>query len=130
MNFIHGKFLRRGPEGPVYGNVRYEPSLWNATDRFVQGLPTTNNQVEGFNNRLQCVIACDHPSVYTLITKLKQEQARTERCIVRGIAGERFPQSRQNQLRKRRLENIWASRQFKTTIDYLQAVAMNFVSAY
>ena len=51
----------------------FNKEFWNVQHAVTNGLPETNNHVEGFNNRLKHAIGCSHPSVSMLIDILKQE---------------------------------------------------------
>jgi len=85
----------------------FPPSMWNVADRFVNELPTTTNHVEAWHHRIQTLMVIDHPSFFTCLHKLRQEQRHTEVQITRANSGFR----RKNQRRsiaenKRRLATL------------------------
>ena len=47
----------------------FPPRLWNHHETIG---PRTNNHVEGYNNKINLYIDCDHPNVFSLVNTLKQ----------------------------------------------------------
>ena len=51
---------------------RYPIHYWNIRERLTEGLPRTNNQVEGFHRGVQACLDCDRPS-YMEVLKICAE---------------------------------------------------------
>ncbi|XP_059175689.1 uncharacterized protein LOC131955549 [Physella acuta] len=56
----------------------FPPEFWSVHDNHVHGIPRTQNTVEGWHRRWQVIVGKDHPGVFCLLNKLKQEQGRVE----------------------------------------------------
>jgi len=56
--YVRGSVGRRNRHRPP----QFPPNIWNASERFAATLPTTNNHVEAWHNRLQTLIVVDHLS--------------------------------------------------------------------
>ena len=78
-NYI-GRPQRRGRRPP-----RFPIDFWNIHDRIADGLPRTNNSVEGFHRHIQASILCCHPNIWTFLKVLQKEQALNEIQICRKI---------------------------------------------
>ena len=48
--------------------------FWNMRSRVADGLPRTNNSVEGWHHAFQSAVSCHHPSFYRLLPHLQKEQ--------------------------------------------------------
>ena len=72
-NYVLGRIRGRGRTAP-----RYPPRVWNCHIRTLQGLPRTNNSVEGWHRRLKTVIGKEHPSLYVLLSALMEEENYAE----------------------------------------------------
>ena len=72
-NYVLGRIRGRGRTAP-----RYPPRVWNCHIRTLQGLPRTNNSVEGWHRRLKTVIGKEHPSLYVLLSALMEEEKYAE----------------------------------------------------
>ena len=59
-------------------NPLFPITMWNMRGRVADGLPRTNNSVEGWHNAFQSSVACHHPTVYTLVDHFRCEQDITE----------------------------------------------------
>jgi len=60
-NYI-GRLRRRRRAAPTF-----PIALWNMRSRVTDGLPRTNNSVEGWHHAFQSSFACHHPNIYKLI---------------------------------------------------------------
>jgi hypothetical protein len=67
----------------------FDRGIWNVRDRVIQGLPRTNNSVEGWHQGFQSSLSCQHPTVYKLIKAFLMEQNISEQRIARYLAGRR-----------------------------------------
>ncbi|KAF0985447.1 hypothetical protein HZS_482 [Henneguya salminicola] len=53
-------------------------SIWNCYTSVIEGIPPTNNCVEGWNNKLNRLVGCAHSNIWTLINKIQDEQGFNE----------------------------------------------------
>lgn len=74
------------------GRQRRQPlfahTMWNCYDGVRDGLPKTNNFIEGWHRGFQMQISADHPSIWKFISALKREQSLNELKIEQYISGE------------------------------------------
>lgn len=54
---------------------RYPAHIWNVRERTVEGLPRTNNRLEGWHRAIQTLFDSPHPSMWRFLDGLKKEQA-------------------------------------------------------
>ncbi|KAB0801935.1 hypothetical protein PPYR_00146 [Photinus pyralis] len=79
--YVHGTFRRLGnPNGQGPLRVRnipppFPPEIWNVNATTIAGGQRTNNQVEGWNHRFSKLIGHKHPTIWTLIVKMRLEVA-------------------------------------------------------
>ena len=64
------------------------PFVWNVHERVVDGLPRTNNQLEGWHRRFQTAVNKPHPNIHEFMVRLKEEQDHTEAVIQQLVAGQ------------------------------------------
>ena len=53
----------------------YAPTLWNVHDVTILSGDRTNNHCEGWNNAFNKLVGHSHPSVWRLITHLKEDES-------------------------------------------------------
>ena len=100
--------------------------LWNVYERVIQGLPRTNNAVEGWHRAFNNRSSIKHPSITRLAKCILREQARFEIDI------ERLRTDEQPKKKKKIYENLDARlKRFVLSYDvnnieeYLTRIAMN-----
>jgi len=71
-------------------------ALWNMRSCVTDGLPRTNNSVEGWHHAFQSSVACHRPNIYKLIEHIQTEQDHTEQQIARFISGNQTSVSSKN----------------------------------
>ena len=67
--YVLGKRRGRGRQPPMF-----PIESWNVYARTADGIPRTNNSVEGWNRRFNTIVAKAHPNVYALIEALRGEE--------------------------------------------------------
>jgi hypothetical protein len=65
---------------------RFAIDLWNCYDSVLEDLPKTNNAYEGFQNGFAILLGASHPTIYKLVTGLKQQQSLTELKVNKFVA--------------------------------------------
>ena len=61
--------------------------VWNIHDRIADGLPKTNNAVEGWHRAFNRLVGADHPSPFNLLAVIRKEQSHTENTHMQMQAG-------------------------------------------
>ncbi|KAF0705460.1 MULE domain-containing protein [Aphis craccivora] len=49
----------------------FPPATWNVHETTIKNLERTNNRTEGFNHRFSKLVSYNHPSIWTLIKKIR-----------------------------------------------------------
>ncbi|KAF0683204.1 Uncharacterized protein FWK35_00036890, partial [Aphis craccivora] len=65
----------------------YSPSVWNVMETTLRDGNRTNNQCEGWNHRFSNLVTHNHPSIWTLIKKMRLEIAADETKIAQRELG-------------------------------------------
>ncbi|BFZ03225.1 hypothetical protein BsWGS_06264 [Bradybaena similaris] len=102
-------------------------AMWNMRTRVANGLPRTNNSIEGWHNAFQSSVACHHPTIYTLVDHFRREQDLTEQTMIRvqsGICSQASSKSKYVQV-SRRLAAILPTYGGRDLKAYLHAVSRN-----
>ena len=95
--YVNGPLLRRTAANTlIHRPPVFPPTLWNVADRFDSQLPTTTNYVEAWHRQLQALIVVDHPSFYSCLHQLKQEQQHTQVAVMRNDNGYRVKPKRRS----------------------------------
>lgn len=72
-------------------NIRRNPlfsiQLWNCFQATLEGLPKTNNSVEGWHRSFASLLQAHHPSLWKFIDGLKKEQSLNELKIEQYLSG-------------------------------------------
>ena len=113
-----GKRLRNGRRRP-----RYPPAYWNVRDRIFQGLPRTNNQIEGFHRGLRASLDSERPSIWKALKFIINEE-RLQAAVAEGIEGrvERKDVKERNQ----RLITVANDFSNRNVLDFLRGVTCNY----
>lgn len=105
----------------------YPPPLWNCFESTVNGGSRTNNVCEGWNHSFAALVGHVHPSLWTLISAMQQDQALVSAAILQDARGQP-PTKRQKratvQLQQRLLRLCQDRRDGrKSVIETLRAVS-------
>lgn len=109
-------------------NPLFPITMWNMRGRVADGMPRTNNSVEGWHNAFQSSVACHHPTIYTLVDHFRREQDLTEQTISRiqsGITSSQAASKSKYAQLSRRLAAILPTYAGRDLKDYLRAVSHN-----
>ena len=106
---------------------RFSLDLWNCFDTVREGLPKTNNSVEGWLRGFHSQISAEHPNIWKFILAIKKEQSLKELQIEQYISGRKAPQQKKNKLSADTLARVVATFSDESNIkEYLRGVAHNF----
>ena len=101
-------------------------SVWNCLQHTADGLPRTNNSIEGFHRGFSSAISCHHPTIWKFIDALKREQNLNEVKIEQYLAGVQPPQPRRRYRDlSARLLRVVEDYGNRGTMDYLRSIAHN-----
>jgi hypothetical protein len=104
----------------------FEHSLWNCYDAVVDGLPKTNNAVEGWHTEFANLVSASHPTIWTFIEGIKAQQSLNEFKINQYLAGTQPPLQRQKYKdAAKKLKDFVESYETRNIIDYIKGVAHN-----
>lgn len=87
-NFI-GRPVRNGRRPP-----KFSISMWNSYNRVKDGLPRTNNSIEGWHKALQSHIGAHHPNFWKFFRIIQREQAMMETNLEQINNGQDAPPQR------------------------------------
>ncbi|CAG7722818.1 unnamed protein product [Allacma fusca] len=87
-------YFRRTYIGSATCGARFSIPMWNVHRRIIQNFPRTNNSVEGWNNRLNLLVAATKPSLAHILRVLRMEQSRVEEALLVFLAGSSPPIAR------------------------------------
>ncbi|RWS19389.1 uncharacterized protein B4U80_04466, partial [Leptotrombidium deliense] len=116
---IGGSSRRRAPIFPI--------SVWNCYYVALEGLPRTNNSIEGWPRAFQSLISAHHPTIWTCIDGFKKDYSIGEIKIEQFAAG--IPGSPTKKIYKdtaERIRNIVADYDNRDILVYLRGIAHNF----
>ncbi|CAK1591269.1 unnamed protein product [Parnassius mnemosyne] len=110
---------RADPKFPIH--------VWNVHDRVHQGLPRTNNSVEGWHHAFQHTVDCHHPCIFKLIDHFRKEQDRVEIELERFRDGFRNPEASKKKYVQlnRRLETLMGNYNNDDLLPYLRGISNN-----
>ena len=67
---------------------RFPHELWNVHNATLNNEPRTNNQCEGWNNRLFHLVRYMHPSIWTLIDAIQKADCKVTTLIAQDLIGQ------------------------------------------
>jgi hypothetical protein len=116
-----GKPKRGGRREPLFPH-----SLWNCYNTTAVRNSRTNNSVEGWNRRFNTLVGAQHPSIWTVIDKFKDEQNVSEMKLNQLIAVSSAPTKRKAyrdlEVRLLRIVEDYANMPLS---DYLLGISQN-----
>jgi hypothetical protein len=93
-------------------------TFWNCHDRVNQGLPRTNNAVEGWHRAFQSNVGAHHPSFWSFVDVVKREQSLFRTIVLQLRAGQ--PPAK----RRRKYERLDSS---DLSVNMMQPKFLNFL---
>ncbi|KAL4103624.1 hypothetical protein QTP88_018983 [Uroleucon formosanum] len=123
-NYVLGrvrKTLRNG--NIIRGLPLFSPDLWSV---FIRNIPRTQNNIEAWHRRWECLFGESHVGVYRLIKKLQKEQKNTEIMIESILHGVPCPHSKQkNEQREGRIQKVIQNHRDVPVMEFLRGIAYN-----
>lgn len=100
--------------------------MWNCFDGVNEGLPKTNNSIEGWHRGFEQQISADHPSIWKFIEAIQREQSLHELQIEQYIGGLEGPPTRKKYRDcAERIARIVANYDQRNIYDFLRGIAHN-----
>lgn len=81
FDYFEETWVGKGKKPP-----RFPHSVWNMRSLTLNGLPRTNNAVEGWHNAMANTVSCANPTIWKFIDAIKFEQGRQELRIAQMTA--------------------------------------------
>lgn len=66
----------------------FDPEMWNVRDRTTEGMPRTNNKLEGWHKGIQVMFQGPHPNIWKFVRCLGREQILQHGELIQIQAGE------------------------------------------
>lgn len=125
-------YMERTWIGKPFGRSRrrrdplFPKSLWNCFLLTADGLPRTNNSVEGWHREFGSLLGADHPNLWKFIDALRKEQGINETKIEQYLAGQTPPPSRKRYRElAARLLAVVEDYGNRSVLEYLKGIASN-----
>ena len=108
--------------------AKFDVEMWNVRDRTMEGMPRTNNKLEGWHRGIQVMFQGPHPNIWKFVRCLGQEQVLQHGELIQIQAGEfREKQHKQYESLNKRLVTIIGKEQGGEIepLEFLRNVALN-----
>lgn len=112
----------RGRRRPLF-----PPEMWSVRQRTEDGIPRTNNKLEGWHRALQTMFDCAHPTIYRFLSGLLKEEVVQRANLQQFLAGDEQPERkiyRDVNKRIRTLIQRHTAQEISTT-EFLRGVSHN-----
>lgn len=125
-NYINGRVIRRRASGAyIRLPPRYPPSLWSVNSLMTENYSRTQNNVEGWHNRLATLAGSCHIGFYRFVDLIAKELKRSEVEFNKFIAGSSRQTKRKYLEKEKRLKNIFARKPVMSIDEFLFGIAVN-----
>jgi len=106
-----------------YRSALFPPASWNKREYATEGIArTTNNIWEGWNNSLQSLLICNHPSMWTFFDGIMKETAMQTVSFLHATAGsQRAP--KKNTVSSKNVSNVQLTTGRADHLTFLRAIA-------
>jgi hypothetical protein len=92
FGYFESTYVGRKPVRGPRRRPRYNTMVWSVRARTLQGIPRTNNKVEGFHRGLQAMFDGPKPTMWRFLSGLKKEHSLQYAALVQHEAGAEPPQ--------------------------------------
>jgi hypothetical protein len=117
-----GRPQRRGPRR----GALFKIPEWNSYDRVHQGVPRTNNALEGWHRAFQANVGAHHPSIWKFIVVLQREESAQRASVEQAAAGREPTKKKRKYIEtNERLQRVVGDYSNRSYIDYLRGIAYN-----
>ena len=100
--------------------------MWSVHNRVEEGLPRTNNRIEGWHRRMQSNVGALHPSIWHFLDVSQREQSLNEAIITQIRTGQPAPPQRgKYKAVNERLVTVVHDYANRSVHDFLKGIAHN-----
>lgn len=103
----------------------FPPCTWNVHETTLNNKDRTNNRTEGWNHRFSKLVAHNHPTIWTLISKIRLEVAFEETKLAQNDIGRYKPKKEHTIHEKMQIRLVTLCEEYKNGKRSLE----NFLSA-
>ena len=86
--YFEDTYIGRPNRGGNRRNAVFAPNLWNVRQRTQDGLPRTNNKLEGWNRAIQTLLDGPHPSIWRFFSAIQKEEGLQDDDLTALMAGQ------------------------------------------
>lgn len=106
---------------------RFPITMWNAFQRTLDGLSTTNNSLGAWHKAFQNSIDCHNPSLQKLVQQIMKEYSTAEQFLIRYRAGYRLKEMPQNKYvqKARRIKTLLENYSFRNFEQHINSITYN-----
>ena len=127
-SYFENTFVGRKPARGPRTRPRFAIPMWNVRRRTEEGIPRTNNRLEGFHRGIQSMFDGPHPSMWKFLAGLQREQVLQYTNFIQISTGNDVTvEGRKYEQVNRRLRTLIERHSIGevTTVAFLEGVAHN-----
>nr|CAI5844980.1 unnamed protein product [Callosobruchus analis] len=94
LDYFEDTWIGRPQRRQHRRSPRFSHSMWNCFNTVVEGLPKTNNSIEGWHRAFEAQISADHPNIWKFVKAIQREQSLHELQIEQYVGGAAGPPCR------------------------------------
>ena len=125
MDYFEDTWIDRPHRRGQRRNPMFSIDVWSIYDRVIDGLPRTNNSIEGWHSAFQRTVGSNHPTIYKLIEAMQLEQSHTENIIIQIAQGRTVVKKNACYERIDQAYRTIVTAYRRQHMDYLRAIAYN-----
>ena len=114
--YFEAIYIGRKPQRGPRRRPRYPVQLWSVRDRTAEGIPRTNNRLEGFHRGIQQMFDGPKPSMWQFLKGIQKEHGYQHALYIQATGGESPKTERKYNVINRRLTTL-IQRHEEGTID-------------
>lgn len=104
----------------------FSRAIWNCYSRIISNVPLTNNQLEGWHHGFNKLVNSSHPSIWTFIDKMREQQSLSDFELTQVLSGIQVrTQKRYYRQKYERLTRICLTYNRESINSYLTQIAYN-----
>nr|CAI5828080.1 unnamed protein product [Callosobruchus analis] len=86
LDYFEDTWIGRPQRRQHRRSPRFSHSMWNCFNTVVEGLPKTNNSIEGWHRAFEAQSSADHPNIWKFVKAIQREQSLHELQIEQYVA--------------------------------------------
>nr|CAI5817093.1 unnamed protein product [Callosobruchus analis] len=126
LDYFEDTWIGRPQRRQHRRSPRFSHSMWNCFNTVVEGLPKTNNSIEGWHRAFEAQISADHPNIWKFVKAIQREQSLHELQIEQYVGGAAGPPARKKYRNcAERIEILISHYGEEPLCTYLRGIAHN-----